>query len=68
MAVVRIVQYKCDACGEYVSQQDVTVVRVGTVDDRPEDCERLDIGGACMSLPLTEILRRPAAEPVNDPG
>ena len=58
MAVEREVRYRCDGCGEYVARDTVTVVRVGTPDDRPEDCERLDIGHECLGRTLRQILAR----------
>ena len=61
MAVVRVVQYKCDSCGEYAAKENLTVLRVGTVEDRPEDCERLDIGQECLDRPLRQVLARELA-------
>lgn len=68
MAVRRTVQYTCDGCGEFAAEDKITVVRVGTIEDRPEDCERLDIGPECMTRPLQEILRGHALADASVPG
>lgn len=65
MAVEREVRYRCDSCGEYVAREQVIVLRVGMVEDRPEDCERIDIGPECLGRPVRQILAR---EPAGVPG
>jgi hypothetical protein len=58
MAVEREVRYRCDLCGEYVEKEHVQVMRVGRLDDRPEDCDRLDIGPECEGRPVRDAFRR----------
>ena len=60
MAVERVVRYQCDGCGEYAAAEKITVVRIGTIEDRPEDCERLDVGPECLDRPLRHFLQRTA--------
>ena len=45
MAVVK--SFACDLCGAAVDKLAVRIARVGMVEDRPEDCDRLDIGPEC---------------------
>lgn len=56
MAVEKV--YKCDLCGEYVHKQNVAVVRVGTIEDRPEACTRLEVGPECADRPVRELLAK----------
>jgi hypothetical protein len=58
MAVERKVEYRCDLCGEYTAADAVKVVRVGELDDRPEACERFEVGPECASRPVRELLTR----------
>jgi hypothetical protein len=58
MAVKRITEYRCDLCGEYIAESEVTVVRVGTLEDRPEACERFEVGPECAARPVNELLAR----------
>lgn len=45
MAVVK--SMRCDVCGAEVDRLAARIMRVGTVEDRPEACTRLDIGPEC---------------------
>jgi hypothetical protein len=56
MAVEKV--YKCDLCGEFVQHHDLKVIRVGLLEDRPEDAERLDIGPECHSRLIGELVAK----------
>lgn len=53
MAVEKV--YKCDLCGEFVPQGKLRVLRVGLVEDRPEICERIDVGPECATRLIAEV-------------
>jgi hypothetical protein len=48
--------FKCDVCGEFIRRDQVAVVRVGTLEDRPEACDRLDVGPCCHARPVSDLL------------
>jgi len=54
MAVEKV--YKCDLCGELVPRGQLTVIRAGTPDDRPEDATRVDAGPECHGRPIADLL------------
>jgi hypothetical protein len=54
MAVEKV--YRCDLCGKSVPRDLLRVARVGTPDDRPEDCERIDIGPECGGRPVEDMI------------
>ncbi len=56
MAVEKV--YKCDLCGTAVPRSELVVARVGTPDDRPEDCERIDLGPECASRPIAGLIAK----------
>ena len=54
MAVTR--RYECDLDGTELHPDAVLVIRAGTVANRPDECERFDIGPCCYgSGPLNVI-------------
>lgn len=54
MAVEKV--FRCDVTGEMVAKDDVIVVRVGTLADRPDGCDRLDIGPAAHDYPIADLI------------
>jgi hypothetical protein len=45
-----------DLSGEPIPREDVLIIRVGTLADRPEDCERFDIGPASFTRSIAELV------------
>ena len=50
--------FRCDLCGEILRRDTVKVIRVGTLEDRPDAGERLDVGPECEGRPITELLAK----------
>lgn len=55
-------KFRCDLCGEYLRKDTVKVIRIGTLEDRPDGAERFDIGPECESRPITDLIARFAEE------
>lgn len=51
-------RWKCDLCGEFIRKDTVKVIRIGTLEDRPEDGERFDIGPECEQRPIADLIAR----------
>lgn len=51
-------QFKCDLCGEFIRKDTLLVVRVGTLEDRPDAGERLDVGPECQDRPLQDLFAK----------
>lgn len=54
--------FRCDLCREVIRKDQVKVMRVETLEDRPDGCERLDIGPCCEARPIADLLARYAEE------
>jgi hypothetical protein len=48
--------FRDDLTGEYVPKGSLMVFRVGLLSDRPEDCERIDIGPGSHGRPISELV------------
>lgn len=54
MAVEKV--FTDDLSGQLVSKGALLVFRVGLHSDRPEDCERIDVGPASLTRPISELV------------
>lgn len=63
MAIEKV--FRCDLDGNETPRDAVTIVRVGTLADRPEDCERFELGPCCVTHPFGDLLKL-YAERVNE--
>lgn len=65
MAVEKV--YRDDLSGEFVPEKTVMVFRVGQTKDRPEACERIEIGPGSLNRPISELVTL-FWEKRNEPG
>lgn len=57
MAMKRVVTVDCDLCERAgIPADEATVIRVGSVHDRPDGCTRLDIGPECRERPIADAI------------
>jgi len=54
--MARETTWKCDLCGEYAAEDTLAVIRVGDTSDRPEDCDRVDVGPCCQDKPMSAVI------------
>lgn len=51
-------QFRCDLCGEIMRKDSVRVIRVGTLEDRPDAGERIDVGPECEGRPVSDLIAK----------
>lgn len=54
MGVERV--YRCDLNGEFVEKDEVVLIGVRKLDDRPEDADWLYIGPCCGEKPIVDLI------------
>jgi hypothetical protein len=50
--------FRDDVTGEMIAKGDVIVIRIGTLADRPDACDRLDIGPAAHDYPIADLIAK----------
>lgn len=48
--------FRCDLNGEYVARHALVVLRVGTPDQRPDECQRVDVCPDCHDQPVSAVV------------
>lgn len=56
MAVEKV--FRCDLGGEVMRKDSVKVIRVGTLEDRPDAGERIDVCPDCESRPIADLIAK----------